>query len=520
MSELVRITRATAIIGAATLLSRILGFVRDMVIAWVLGAGLVSDAFLAAFRLPDLMRRLFVEGAFSMAFVPVFSERLAVEGRVSALKLASSAGRMLAVVLIGTVIVGILAAPALVQILAPGFSTRPAQFDMAVSLVRIMLPYVFFIGMTALFAAVLNGFGHFAAPAFSPLILNVSVICFALSTVFAPDSPAFLMALGVLFGGLFQMLLQFPFLINRRAFSLSSFGTWADPGIKKIRHRLIPSIFGASAYQINLVLGTLLASFSGMGGISYLYYADRLIQFPLGIFAVSASTALLPGLCRQACLKQSDQMLEDFEKTLGLIFFLTLPAMMGIIVLRQPMVDLLFCHGAFDIQSSRLTANALLYYGMGLWAIAGTRVLTPVFYALGEIRIPVRSSAISICVYGVLGASLMTFMGYSGLALAASVAAAANFGLLVRRMPRDRLEWRWKNLRDSFLMSFTLSSIMGLGVWLISRELIPHRTGWPLAAGLFGCISAGILIYGALSIVCLRSEMKWVWALFESRGKR
>ncbi len=520
MSESVQITRATAIIGTATLLSRILGFVRDMVIAWVLGAGLVSDAFLAAFRLPDLMRRLFVEGAFSMAFVPVFSERLTLDGRDSALKLASLAGRMLAVVLIGTVIVGILIAPFLVRILAPGFSARPAQFDMAVSLVRIMLPYVFFIGMTAFFAAVLNGFGHFAAPAFSPLILNVSMICFALSTVFVPDSPAFFIALGVLFGGLCQMLLQFPFLINRRAICLSSFGTWADPGIKKIRHRLVPSIFGASAYQINLVLGTFLASFSGLGGISYLYYADRLIQFPLGIFAVSASTALLPGLCRQACLKQSVQMSEDFEKTLGLIFFLTLPAMMGMIVLRQPMVELLFCHGAFDIQSSRLTANALLYYGISLWAIAGLRVIIPVFYALGETRIPVRASAISICVYGVLGPSLMTFMGYSGLALAASVAAAANFGLLVWRMPRDRFEWRWKNMGNSFLKSLMLSSIMGAGVWLISRGLIQHRTGWPLAAGLLACISAGILIYGALSIFCGRPEIKWAWSLFENKGKR
>ena len=519
MSELARIKRATAIMGAASLLSRVLGFVRDMVIAWVLGAGLVSDAFLAAFRLPDLMRRLFVEGAFSMSFVPVFSERLSGEGRDSALKLASSAGRMLAVVLIGAVAVGILAAPALVSILAPGFSIRPAQFDMAVSLVRIMLPYVFFIGMTALFAAVLNGFGHFAAPAFSPLVLNISVICFALSTALAPDSPAFLLALGVLFGGVCQMFLQVPFLRGRGVcFSLS--GTWTDPGIKKIRRLLIPSIFGASAYQINLVLGTFLASFSGLGGISYLYYADRLIQFPLGIFAVSASTAMLPGLCRQVCLKQLDQMFEDFEKALGLIFFLTLPSMMGLIVLRQPVVDLLFCHGAFNIQSSRLTANALLYYAIGLWAAAGTRVMTPVFYALGETRIPVRASAISIGVYGVLGTSLMTFMDYAGLALAASAAAAVNFGMLVRQMPRDRLEWSWKNTRSSFLMSFTISSVMGAGVWLISRGLITDKAGWSLAAGLFGCIVAGIFIYGVLSIACRRPEMKWALALFESRGKR
>jgi len=292
-SEKKKLTKAAGVIGIATLLSRIMGFIRDMVIAWFFGAGLLSDAFFVAFRIPNLLRRLFAEGSLSIAFVPVFTEYLNRDGRTEAFKMARSTLRVLSILLVLLTIAGILAAPWIIRGVAPGFSGD--KFSLTVTLTRIMFPYIFFICLVALSMGILNALGHFAAPALAPVFLNVAVIGSVLFIAPHMETPVAGLAIGVLIGGFLQILLQVPFLI-KKGFRFWQKAPIYHPGVKRIGRLMGPAIFGAAVYQINILIGTLLASLLPEGSVSYLYYADRLVQFPLGIFAISG--AVSPGnLC-------------------------------------------------------------------------------------------------------------------------------------------------------------------------------------------------------------------------------
>ena len=410
-SENDRVAKAAGVVGSATFLSRIFGYIRDMVLAWFFGAGLYSDAFFVAFRIPNLLRRLFAEGSLSIAFIPVFTDYLKNQGKDDAFEMARSAIRLLSVLLVIAAIIGVLLSPIIIRVIAPGFAESPEKLSITIFLTRIMFPYIFFIGMVALSMGILNVLGHFAAPALAPVFLNISIICsvFLISPYMA--DPVTGIAIGVLIGGVLQLILQVPFLINKGFYFWQKAKIY-HPGLKRIGLLMLPTIFGAAVYQINILVGTLLASLLPEGSVSYLYYADRLVQFPLGIFAIAAATAVLPSLSRQAAEKELPDFKNTFSYAMKLVFFITIPSMVGLIVLREPIVALLFKRGAFDTETTRLTAYALLYYAIGLWAFSGVRIVVSAFYALQDTRTPVRMAVISVVAKIILSVILMQWLAH------------------------------------------------------------------------------------------------------------
>lgn len=510
MSENFRIVKAAGVVGAATLTSRILGFIRDAVIAWFFGAGFSSDAFIAAFRIPNLLRRLFAEGSLSSAFIPVFTEYIVKQGQAEAFLLARSAFRLLGGVLIIAAICGVLLSPWMVRLIAPGFSAD--KLSLTITLTRLMFPYIFFIGLVALCMGILNVLGHFAAPAFAPVLLNLSIIgsVFFISPSLTP--PVIGLAVGVLIGGFLQLALQLPVLI-KMGFYFWQEAKMFHPGLKRVG-TLIPSvILGGAVYQINILVGTLLGSLLAQGSVTYLYFADRLVQFPLGVFAIAMATAVLPSLSRQAATGDLDTLKGTFVQALKLVFFITIPATVGLIVLREPIVALLFQRGEFDAQATRLTAQALLYYSVGLWAFSAVRIVTATFFALQDTRTPVRMAGISILANIVLGVVLMKPLAHGGLALATSLASILNLGLLIGAL-RTRLgSLGWKSIALAFCRSLLCAAIMGIAVRMAVLFMIPDESSTLLGlfGGVAGSIAVGLCFYGAGSYMIKSPELSRVF---------
>lgn len=514
ISEISRVTKAAGIVSSATFLSRIFGFIRDVVIAWFFGAGLGSDAFFVAFRIPNLLRRLFAEGSLTIAFVPVFTDYLSNSGRDEAFQLARSAFRMLSLMLIIAAVTGILLSPLIIRIIAPGFVGSPEKFNLTVTLTRIMFPYVFFICLVALSMGILNSLGHFSAPALAPVFLNIAMIISVFVISPHMKNPVTGLAIGVLIGGVLQLALQGPFLIKKGIFFWQKAKLY-HPGLKKIGKLMLPAVFGAAVYQINILVGTLLASLLPEGSVSYLYYADRLVQFPLGVFAIAAATAILPSLSRQAAVDDFAAIRDTFAYAMNLVFFITIPAMVGLIVLREPIVALLFKRGAFDASATSLTAIAVLYYGIGLWAFSTVRILVSTFYALQDTRTPVKMAIISVIANIVLGILLMGPLKHGGLALATSLASMLNFILLIRSLDRRLGTLKWRNIAFSVGKTLICSAVMGAVVWAVAYGLIPSegRSSYSLLSGLLVSIGAGILIYVILSFFIKSPELEAVKGL-------
>ncbi len=516
-----RVTQRAGVVGSATFLSRILGYLRDMVIASFFGAGLASDVFIAAFRIPNFLRRLFGEGSLSIAFIPVFTDTLKLQGRAEAERLAISSIRLLSVVLLGICLLGVALAPWLVHMLAYGFVDQPEKFTLCVKLTRIMFPYLLFIGLVALCMGILNVLGHFAAPALAPALLNIAMIGMLLLFAWISPSQATRVAglsLGVLLGGMLQLGLQVPLLIKKGiAFWRSS--PWWHPAMKKILLLMWPVLFGTAVYQINSLIICLLASMLPQGSISYLYYADRLVQFPLGIFAISLATALLPTLALQAANQQWEQLQATFAYALRLVFFVTLPAMAGLIVLREPVVRLLFARGAFDEQAVRLTASALIYYGVGLWAFAAVRIVLSTFYALKDAKTPVVLGAVAIIFNTVMGVLLMGPMQHNGLALALSLASALNLAMLTLALRRRMGALGWRPIASAIGRSGLCALLMGWAVWALARWIFDAlgTTRAGTLAGVGVCIVAGVVIYGALAYAVKMPELRAVMRMITGK---
>ena len=493
-SEKKKFTKAAGIIGIATFVSRIMGFVRDMVIAWFFGAGFLSDAFFVAFRIPNLLRRLFAEGSLSIAFVPVFTDYLTRDGSAEAFRMARSTLRMLAILLVVLTIAGVLSAPWIVRVVAPGFAG--AKFTLTVSLTRIMFPYIFFICLVALSMGILNTLGHFAAPALAPVFLNVAIIGGALFIAPHMETPVAGLAIGVLIGGFLQLALQVPFLI-KKGFRFWQKAPVYHPGVKRIGKLMGPAVFGAAVYQINILIGTLLASLLPEGSVSYLYYADRLVQFPLGIFAISMSVAVLPSLSRQAAAKNFTELADTFAYAIQLIFFITLPAMVGLIVLREPIVALLFQRGEFGAESTRLTAYALIFYSLGLWAFSAVRIVVSTFYSLQDTVTPVKMASISIIANILLSLLLMGPLSHGGLALATSLASMINFFLLVWALRRRLGGMNGKKIIESIGKSVICALIMGGTLWFLLSlcPLPPKASLFRLLGGVISGVFLGMVVY-------------------------
>ncbi len=520
-SDNAQVTQAAGVVGSATLASRLLGYVRDMVIATFFGAGMVSDAFIAAFRIPNMLRRLLGEGSLSIAFVPVYTDCLNRRGRDEADRLAVSALRSLFIVLGLIVAVGIVLAPVLVRLLAYGFADEPEKFALCVTLTRIMLPYAVFIGVVALSMGILNVLGHFAAPALAPCLLNLAMIGMVMLFAWISPSPVTRvvgLSVGVVLGGVLQVALQVPALMRKGVQLRRAAPLW-HPAMKEVLLLMGPSVFGAAVYQINNLVGCLLGSLLAQGSISYLYYADRLVQFPLGVFAIAMATAVLPTLSRQAATGQTAALRDTFSHSLRLVFFITLPAMVGLIVLREPIVAILFQRGAFDGQTTRLTASALLYYGIGLWAFSAVRILTYTFYALRDTRTPVKVAFASIAGNMVLGVVLMQPMQHNGLALALSLASMLHLALLTAALRRKMGALGWRALARSAARSGTCALIMGGAVWALSQSILPREAGAKLAllGGLLLCVTAGVAIYGVLAYYLKVPELEAMKELLKKR---
>jgi putative peptidoglycan lipid II flippase len=510
--ENVRMMRAAGVVGGATLLSRILGAVRDIVIASFFGAGLTSDAFIAAFRIPNLLRRLLGEGTLSIAFVPVYTDVLYHQGRTEADRMATSAMRLLALVLLGCALFGIVAAPWLVRLFAPGFAESADKFELTASLTRIMFPYVIFVGLLALCMGILNVLGHFAAPALAPVFLNIAMIAaLCLGARWSGDQNVQVrwLAFGVILGGVLQLGLQIPVLVRSRFRFWKQAPLW-HPSFQRILLMLGPVLLGAAVYQINSLVVTLLASLLPQGSVSYLYYADRLVQFPLGIFGIATATAILPTLARQAASQQCEAMRQTFAHAITLVFFITLPSMVGLIVLREPIVALLFQRGAFDAHSMRLTASALLYYCTGLWAFSAIRIVLNVFYALKDARTPLRISLIAIAANLILGVLLMGPMQHNGLALALSLSSVFNMGLLTVALRRKLGALGWRAICTSIVKTALCAALMGVCVEAVSGWLLPSGggSGLHLLPGVAGCALIGALVFAGLAHALKLPEMR------------
>ncbi len=522
MTENANVTKAAGIVGVATLSSRILGFIRDMILAGFFGAGFYSDAFITAFRIPNLLRKLFAEGSLSIAFIPVFTRYLKKTGRNGAFEMARSIIYVLFILLFFITAAGIIFAPEIIYGIAFGLTDSPEKYALTVLLTRIMFPYIIFICILALFMGMLNALDHFTAPALAPCLLNISMISAVIIVSFFSKDPHDLiigLSIGVLVGGGLQILFQIPVLVKKK-FVFFSKASFSHPGLKEIGQMLPPAVFSAGVYQLNILISTFLATLLSEGCISYLYYADRLVQFPLGIFAISVATAVLPSLSRQAEEHNIPGVKQTFAYGLRLIFFIILPSMVGLIVLRRPIISLLFQRGAFDAEAVMMTASALFYYCLGLWAIAAVRIIVPVFYALRDTKTPVLIAMISIVANIFFSVILMPTMGHGGLALSTSLASILNLSLLLAAMHKRLGALGLRKIMSSFIKSASGSLLMGIIVWFVSSHIVPKENVGDgiLGFGIFCSIFFGILFYGGFSFFVKNPEFEYVLTLVR-KGK-
>lgn len=426
MSE--KLFKSTAIVSIMTFISRILGFVRDIVIARLFGAGLGADVFFVAFKIPNFLRRLFAEGAFSQAFIPVLAE-YRERGDNDLKQLISNTSGTLAGILFTITALGVITAPIVIMIFAPGFIDNPHKIGLAGDLLRITFPYLFFISLTALAGAILNSFGKFAVPAFTPVFLNLSLIGCAVWLSPHLDEPVTALAWGVFIGGLVQLLFQIPFLLKIGQLPKPRWG-WKDSGVQKILTLMIPAMFGVSVAQINLLLDTLLASFLVTGSISWLYYSDRLVEFPLGVFGIALSTVILPSLSKKHATASKVEFSHTIDWALRWVFIIATPAAIGLIWLAEPLLMTLFQYGEFSPEDAHKASLSLMAYGLGLLPFIFIKVLAPGYYARQDTKTPVKIGIIAMVSNMVLNIILMMHYAHVGLALATALSAALNAGLL------------------------------------------------------------------------------------------
>ncbi len=503
-TESKNIARNSVVIAGATLLSRCFGFLRDVVMAFTLGAGYMADAFFVAFRIPNLFRRLFGEGSLTMAFIPVFTKIREEQGEAAAQAMARSALLWLVLLLVCITVLAEIFAGGIVHVVAPGFSENPELMQATVLFLRICFPYVLLISAVALCMGILNASGQFFAPALAPVMLNISLISAALIGYFLGLSVAECIAWGVLAGGVLQWQLQQPYL-RKQGFSWRGAWSWRDAGVRRMAVLMLPTVFGAAVYQLNIVLGTLLASFLPEGSVSYLYYADRLLQFPLGVFGIAVSTAALPSLSSLAACGEKKQFACTLRSSLGLSLFIALPASAGLAALAEPIIALLFGRGAFTPEAVSSTAKALLAYSAGLPFIAVSRPLVAAFYAMQDTRRPVLIASCCLVVNIALGLLLMNSLLHIGLALAVSISSACNALLLWFGF--TRLHTDQKLLPTSFIKSVLLSAMIFAGAW-ITRENI-----WLCVA----CLPVWIVSYFSLARYLKMEEAILFWEALRRR---
>jgi len=463
--------RALATVSSMTLLSRILGFVRDFVIARTFGAGLATDAFFVAFKLPNLLRRMFAEGAFSQAFVPILGEYKNKRGDQETLLLIDHVTSILALVLFAVTAIGVATAPVLVWISAPGFAADAGKFDLTVQLTRITFPYIFFMSLVALAGGILNTMSRFALPAFTPVLLNVAFIAMALFAVPYFDPPVLALAWAVFLGGILQLAIQIPAL-RRIAMlprpSLNWRAAWQDPGVRRILTLMGPALLGVSVSQISLLINTIFASFLNNGSVSWLYYADRLMEFPSGMLGVALGTILLPSLSKYHASANHLEYSKLLDWGLRLTLLLAAPAALALAVLAVPLIATLFHHGAFTGDDVFQTRQALVAYSIGLVGLILVKVLAPGFYARQNVRTPVKIALISLVATQVMNLAFIGWLQHAGLALSIGLAACLNAALLHRGLRQHDVFHPQPGWTAFSLKLLAALVVMGGALWLAS----------------------------------------------------
>lgn len=511
-------TKAAGVVGFWTAMSRVLGFVRDMVIASFLGAGLGADAFFVAFRIPNLLRRLFAEGALSAAFVPTFVDTFQRVGHEEAARLARITFTFAALVLFGVTLAGMLGSPWLVKVTAPGFLDDAIKFRLTVDLTRLMFPYIFFISLVALASGVLNSLRYFGAPAAAPVLLNVSMIgSVVVCRLWLGAEPYWALASGVVAGGILQLLLQLPFL-RAAGISLRPDFHFRHPALRKIGKLFVPAALAGAVYQVNVLIGTILASMLPQGAVSWLYYADRVVELPLGVFAIALGTAVLPSMSRQASNGDMRGLSHSVSFSLRLIAFFTIPASVALIVLRVPIIATLFQRGLFSWTDTQETGYALLCYTAGLWAFSGLKVVTQGFFSLKDTKTPLWVAIGAVLVNTLGGLVLMRSMGQGGLALATSLAATFNVLLLFCILLKRLGQFPLKDLLTSLAKISLASCVMGAFLfWL--RGMGHWERGLTSENGLVlgGCVLGGLLMFAGAAHLLRCRELR---SLFEFLVRR
>jgi len=488
------------------MISRVLGLVRDIVIARAFGAGVGADAFFVAFKIPNFLRRLFAEGAFSLAFVPVLTEYKAQRSHEEVQSLVDHVVGMLGGILFLVTLVGVVAAPILVMIFAPGFLQDPAKYDLTTQMIRITFPYLLFISLTAMAGGILNSYGRFGVPAFTPVFLNLSLIGAALWLAPRMAEPVTALAWGVFIAGIVQLAFQLPFL---RAIGFRPRPRLArgDEGVRRIARLMLPGIFGSSVAQINLLFDTLIASFLVTGSVSWLYFSDRLVEFPLGIFGVALATVILPNLSREHVQSSTDTFSATLDWALRLVVVIGVPSAIGLAILAGPMLVTLFQYGAFDLHDVEMARLSLIAYSLGLLGFILVKVLAPGYYARQDTRTPVRIGIIAMVANMVLNVVFVVPMvvwdvpgPHAGLALATSLAAFLNAGLLYRGLRRNG-SFQPKSGWFVLIMRVVAASLVMAALLAFGPEDMAQwsERGWLARVSfLVLWVAAGALVYGTL----------------------
>ena len=486
-----------------TTISRVFGLLRDTVIAVYFGAGAGADAFFVAFKIPNYLRRIFGEGAFSQAFVPVLNEIRSKQGEEEAQRLVNHVTGSLGVILFIITVIGVIAAPVLIMLFAPGFLGERDKFDLSVDMLRITFPYLFFISLTALAGGILNTYGRFGVPAFTPVLLNIALILSAIFLSPLLKEPVTALAWGVLIAGAIQLLFQLPFLIKIRMLPRPK-PDWHYAGVLRIIKLMIPALFAVSISQINLMVDLLLASFLQEGSISWLYYSDRIMEFPLGVFGVALATVILPDLSRQ----HAEGNTQDFSRVLDWALrwgvLITLPATLGLVLLSGPVLTTIFQYGAFTPRHMTMTTLSLITYSIGLAGHVLIKILASSYFSRQDTKTPVKVGVTAIVTNIILCLLFIVPLKHAGLALATSLAAYVNSGLLFyfllkRQAYQIQQGWGAYLCRVGgacLVMGAVLYfSVPGMETWLgwgVSSRIL-HLTLW---------VTLGMLLYVATLWLC------------------
>jgi putative peptidoglycan lipid II flippase len=500
MSE--RLAKSAGLIGVATLMSRVLGLVRDSIQGAYFGTSDANDAFVVATRFPTLLRDLFAEGAMSAAFVPTFTRVLTKQGRDAAWRLGSLVVNALAVVTGIAVILGIAFAKPLAGLIAADYADTPNKLELTTLLARVNMPFLFLVAIAVAFMGMLNALRRFALPATAPAMYNVAFI--ACTVIFVPVfmrlgiQPVMALSVGMLLGGVAQIALQWPAL-RKEGYRHRWVLDWRDPALREVLILMGPGTLGVAAAQINLLTNTWLAT-STPHAVSALGYAFRLMYMPIGIFGVSVATAALPDLARQAAEGAHDQMRTTFSSSMRLMLMLSVPAVIGLMVLAVPIVQLLFERRAFNPESTALTARALFFYAPGVLGYSVVKIVSPIFYSMQDTRTPVIASVLTIALNLVLNLSLNRVMGFQGLALGTAIAANLNAGLLIYLLSRRLNGIDGARIGRAFVKMLVASALMGAAAYLVVHgleQLWPGSHFLPRLVRVSAGIGVGLAVLGA-----------------------